>query len=67
MTDRPHADPVPLEGITDRPGRPGDSPQAAGASGPDAGVGTPIFDELLARHARDLTGGREARRRPADR
>lgn len=58
MSDRLHVDTVSLEGIADRLQRSGDSLQAAGSGAPatpDAGVDTPIFNELLARLTLDTT------------
>ena len=63
MSDRLHVDQVSLEGIADRLRRSGDSLQAVGAgapAAPDAGVDTPIFNELLTRltiDATNLAGG----------
>jgi hypothetical protein len=52
MADRLHVDPVSLEGIADQLMRSADGLGAAvgGAPGaPDAGMDTPIFNELLVR------------------
>jgi hypothetical protein len=59
MADRLHVDPVSLEGIADRLLRSGEGLRAvaAGAPGtPDAGMDTPIFDELLGRLGRSAAG-----------
>ncbi|MEU4622730.1 hypothetical protein AB0G04_22515 [Actinoplanes sp. NPDC023801] len=59
MTDRLHVDPVSLEGIADQLLRAGQSlgTTAAGLPGtPDAGMDTPIFNDLLVRLTRSATG-----------
>jgi hypothetical protein len=59
MVDRLHVDPVSLEGIADQLLRPGEGLRAAvgGAPGtPDAGMDTPIFNELLVRLGQSASG-----------
>jgi hypothetical protein len=59
MADRLHVDPVSLEGIADQLLRSGEGLRAAvgGAPGtPDAGMDTPIFNELLVRLGQSASG-----------
>ena len=59
MTDRLHVDPLSLEQIADRLLRSGESLGTAAAGGPgtpDAGIDTPIFDDLLTRHTLSAAG-----------
>jgi hypothetical protein len=59
MADRLHVDPVPLEGIVDQLLRSSDGLRAAVGSAPgtpDAGMDTPIFNELLVRLGQSASG-----------
>jgi hypothetical protein len=59
MADRLHVDPVSLEGIADQLLRSADGLRAAAGSAPgapDAGMDTPIFNELLVRLGQSASG-----------